>query len=510
MSSRHAKTVWVLGDQLNRNLAHLRTAQPDETRVLFIVSLTKLRSAPWHQQRLHFILTSMRRFALELIDEGFSVDWRVAETMRAGLQAHIDEFTPEDISVMQLMNRSGQDLVDSLATTFPLRLIGSDQFLCSREEFADWAAANTRKDGSLLMEDFYRWQRRRLDILIDADGEPVGGRWNYDEENRLPPPKGKHEWPEVLRRTLDDVDVWVTEFLQSVDGLEMKGEAPTGLWATNHGDAQKQLEHFLQSAISNFGPYEDAIVGDEPYLNHSLLSPYLNYGLLHPSEVISAVQALGDDIPLNSKEGFIRQIIGWREYVHGLYWWFGPDYVNENHFNDDAPVPPAFTGGATEMNCVAHVAKWVEQDAWTHHIPRLMVLANLATLAGIDPSKMMRWMWASFIDGAEWVMAPNVIGMGMYADGGRMSTKPYVSGGNYISKMTDFCGDCSFDRKARTGDTACPFTTLYWDFLDRNRDVLQSNHRMARVYANLNRLADIDEVRERAVEVRTRLIAGTI
>ena len=162
------------------------------------------------------------------------------------------------------------------------------------------------------------------------------------------------------------------------------------------------------------------------------------------------------------------------------------------------------------MNCVAHVAKWVEQDAWTHHIPRLMVLANLATLAGIDPSKMMRWMWASFIDGAEWVMAPNVIGMGMYADGGRMSTKPYVSGGNYISKMTDFCGDCSFDRKARTGDKACPFTTLYWDFLDRNRDVLRSNHRMARVYANLDRLSDIEEVRERAVEVRGRLIAGTI
>lgn len=510
MSSRHAKTVWVLGDQLNRNLAHLRSAQPVETRVLFVVSLSKLRSAPWHQQRLHFILTSMRRFALELIEEGFSVDWRVAETMTAGLRAHIDEFSPEEMSVMQPMNRSGQDLIDSLANKFHLSLIPSDQFLCSREQFAEWAAANTRKDGSLLMEDFYRWQRRRLNILLDGDGEPVGGRWNYDDENRLPPPKGEHEWPTVLRRELDDVDAWVTEFLNSVDGLQMTGEPPTGLWATSQEEASTQLKHFLQVAIANFGPYEDAIVGDEPYLNHSLLSPYLNYGLLHPSEVVSAVQALGDDIPLNSKEGLIRQVIGWREYVHGLYWWFGPDYVSENHFNDDAPVPPAFTGGATEMNCVAHVAKWVEQDAWTHHIPRLMVLANLATLAGIDPSKMMRWMWASFIDGAEWVMAPNVIGMGMYADGGRMSTKPYVSGGNYISKMTDFCGDCSFDRKARTGDNACPFTTLYWDFLDRNRDALQSNHRMARVYANLNRLADIDEVRERAVEVRTRLIAGTI
>jgi len=302
----------------------------------------------------------------------------------------------------------------------------------------------------------------------------------------------------------------MTEFLESVDGLNMTGDPPTGLWATDHDGALHQLQQFLSTSIANFGPYEDAIVVDEPYLNHSLLSPYLNIGLLHPREVVDAVAELGDEIPLNSKEGFIRQVIGWREYVHGLYWWFGPDYASENYFSDDAPVPPAFTGGATDMNCVAHVAEWVERDAWTHHIPRLMVLANLATLAGIDPSKMMRWMWASFIDGAEWVMAPNVIGMGMYADGGRMSTKPYVSGGNYLSKMTNFCGDCAFDRKARTGDKACPFTTLYWDFLDRNRDALRSNHRMARVYANLDRLADLDQVRERAVEVRGRLIAGTI
>ena len=510
MSSRLAKTVWVLGDQLNRNLTHLRTAQPNETRVLFIVSVSKLKSAPWHQQRLHFILTSMKRFANSLANDGFSVDWRVAETMGAGLQAHVDEFSPSEISVMQPMNRSGQNLIDSLARTFPISVTASDQFLCSREQFAEWASENTRKDGSLLMEDFYRWQRRRLNILIDPDGEPVGGRWNYDDENRLPPPKGKHEWPSIDRRELDAVDAEITDFLESIDGLNMTGDPPTGLWATDHDGAFHQLQQFLSTSIANFGPYEDAIVDDEPYLNHSLLSPYLNSGLLHPREVVDAVAELGDEIPLNSKEGFIRQVIGWREYVHGLYWWFGPDYASENYFDDDAPVPPAFTGGDTEMNCVAHVAEWVARDAWTHHIPRLMVLANLATLAGIDPSKMMRWMWASFIDGAEWVMAPNVIGMGMYADGGRMSTKPYVSGGNYLSKMTNFCGDCTFDRKARTGDKACPFTTLYWDFLDRNRDVLRSNHRMARVYANLDRLADLDQVRERAVEVRGRLIAGTI
>ena len=240
-----------------------------------------------------------------------------------------------------------------------------------------------------------------------------------------------------------------------------------------------------------------------------MLSPYLNVGLLHPDEVVAAVLA-ATDVPMNSREGFVRQMIGWREYVHGIYWWLGVDYAASNFFEAEDALPPSFTGAPTQMRCVSHVAQWVSDDAWTHHIPRLMVLANLATLAGTAPEAMVQWMWANFIDGAEWVMVPNLIGMGLYADGGQMSTKPYVSGGNYISKMTDFCRGCRFDKSARTGDDACPFTTLYWDFLDRHRDRLRPNHRMARVYANLDRLADLDDIRTRAVEVRRRLSAGTL
>ena len=503
------RTVWVLGDQLDRRLAHLDGAQPDDTRVLFVVSLNKIRSAPWHRQRLHFILAAMRRFAAELTAEGFEVDWRVAETMAAGVAEHVRACRPTRIDVMQPMNMAGQRLIDRLASTHPINVIRNDQFLCHRDDFAEWATANRRRDGSLLLEDFYRWQRRRLGILIEPDGEPTGGRWNFDDENRLPPPKGAHPWPTPLVDELDDIDAEITQFIDSIDGVRLVGAAPTGLWSTSRAGALARLDHFVATGLAGFGPYEDAVLAQERHLNHSMLSPYLNVGLLHPDEVVAAALA-ATDVPINSREGFVRQMIGWREYVHGIYWWHGADYAASNFFDADDPLPPSFTGAPTEMRCVAHVAQWVSDDAWTHHIPRLMVLANLATLAGTEPQAMVKWMWANFIDGADWVMVPNLIGMGLYADGGQMSTKPYVSGGNYISKMTDFCRGCRFDKSVRTGDDACPFTTLYWDFLDRHRDRLRPNHRMARVYANLDRLADLDDIRTRAVEVRRRLSAGTL
>lgn len=510
MTSRSARTVWVLGDQLHRDLNHLRGADPADTEVLFVVSRSKLRSAPWHRQRLHLILSAMRRFANELEAEGFAVDWRVAETMSEGVRAHFDERRPDQLRVMEPMNRAGAALLDRLSAELPLDVVPGDQFLCSRHEFAEWADGHVRRDGSLLMEDFYRWQRRRLNVLIDGDGEPVGGRWNFDDENRLPPPKHEVQWPDVAVEIPDEVDEWVDELLSSVEGLRCVGAPSKGLWAADRAGVLKRLDHFIDTSLAGFGPYEDAIIAEERFLNHSILSPYLNLGLIHPKEVVARVLERTGDVPLNSLEGFIRQIIGWREYVYGLYWWFGEDYLDSNVFDDDAPVPPSFLGEPTDMNCVAHVARWVDEDGWTHHIPRLMVLANLATLAGVRPHSMLRWMWASFVDGAEWVMAPNILGMGMYADGGRMSTKPYVSGGNYLSKMTNFCGSCVFDKKERVGEHACPFTTLYWDFLDRNRESLRPNHRMARMYANLDRLADLDEVRARAVEVRQRLRAGTL
>ncbi len=253
------------------------------------------------------------------------------------------------------------------------------------------------------------------------------------------------------------------------------GAEPDGTWATTRRAALARLRHFVDDVLPMFGPHEDAMVERSWHLAHSVLSPYLNIGLLLPGEVCDAVQDAYDEgrVPIASAEGFIRQVIGWREYVWGVYWLWMPEYRDRNELGADRPVPPAFTGEAsTDMNCVRNCMTTLHDHAYNHHIQRLMVLGNLAMLHGVDPWEMTEWMWSSFIDGAEWVMLPNVIGMSQWADGGMMATKPYAAGGNYIDKMSDYCGSCRYDRKQRVGDDACPFTTLYWDFLARHHDRL--------------------------------------
>ncbi len=248
-------------------------------------------------------------------------------------------------------------------------------------------------------------------------------------------------------------------------------------------------------------------------LAHSALSSSLNLGLLHPLEVVEAAEAAYRDgrVPIASAEGFVRQVIGWREYVWGLYWAWMPTYAESNELGADRPVPPAFTGDApTELACVASTIDHLERHGYAHHIERLMVLGNLALTHGVDPQSMTEWMWASFVDGAEWVMVPNVVGMALHADGGRMATKPYASGGAYLHRMSDSCGSCRFDPRKRVGERACPFTTLYWDFLARNEAALSGNHRMARQLAGMRRLSNLGEVREHAVTIRSRLDAGTL
>jgi deoxyribodipyrimidine photolyase-related protein len=239
----------------------------------------------------------------------------------------------------------------------------------------------------------------------------------------------------------------------------------------------------------------------------------LNLGMVHPREVCDRVEAAYREgqVPIASAEGFLRQVIGWREYVWGLYWWWGPSYRHENSLEAREPLPPVFTGASpTRMRCVATTMDDVHQRGWVHHIQRLMVLGNLSLLAGVDPWLLTRWMWENFVDGAEWVMLPNVIGMSQHADGGRMATKPYISGGAYIDKMSDYCRGCHYDRTARTGDRACPFTTLYWDFLDRHRGRFERNPRIVTQVRAAQKLTDLDAVRTRAVEVRTALQAGTL
>ena len=332
---------------------------------------------------------------------------------------------------------------------------------------------------------------------MDGD-EPAGEKWNYDHENREPPP-ADGRWPNPLMSRLDTLDREVLEDIP--DGSP--GADPVGLWATSRRAALARLNHFVDEVLPGFGPHEDAMLSDNWHLAHSLLSPYLNLGLILPHEVCDRVEEAyrNDLVPINSAEGMIRQVIGWREFVWGIYWLW-PDQEHANTLSHQRELPPTFTGeAATDMHCLATTLADLWERGWVHHIQRLMVLSNFANLYGADPQAVRRWMREMYIDGADWVMGPNVMGMGLWADGGRMSTKPYVSGGAYISRMSDYCGDCRFDPAERTGDRACPFTTLYWDFLARNRDILEGNARMARQYHTLDRLDDLDEVRSRADEV---------
>jgi deoxyribodipyrimidine photolyase-related protein len=289
--------------------------------------------------------------------------------------------------------------------------------------------------------------------------------------------------------------------------------APTDTWATTRAGALAQLAHFIEHNLAGFGPYEDAVSNDDWSLHHSLLSPYLNVGLLHGSEVVEAVASAYRDgrAPIESVEAFVRQVIGWREYINGMYWFLGADYRNLNGLNADRPLLPVFAdSSATKMACVGGVVADVEKRGWVHHIPRLMVLSNLALITGTNPQAFLDWMREQFVDASDWVMVPNIIGMGVHADGGLLMTKPYASGGAYLNRMTQYCKGCAYDPKKRVGDDACPFTTLYWDFLDRHREKFAGNHRMAQQVNGLNRLSDLPELRVRAQEVLSGLDAGLI
>jgi deoxyribodipyrimidine photolyase-related protein len=495
-------TVWVFGDQLNRQIASLEGATPETTRVLLVTSEAKLRSKVWHRQRLHLVLAGMRRFAVELRSAGFDVDERQAPTLAAGLGAHRRERQPDRVRAMEPMSWGGLRLLEGCG----VEIVRSNQFLCHRSEFSEWA--DSRGGRRLVMEDFYRWQRRRLGYLMDGD-EPAGGTWNYDADNRQPPPGDGRAWPVVPRSRLDALD---REVLGQIDAYPTFGADPDGTWATSRQGALARLRRFVGEVLPVFGPHEDAMLTGEWRLAHSALSHALNVGLLLPGEVCDATEAAyrSGAVPVSSAEGFLRQVLGWREYVWGVYWRWMPGYRRANQLDAHRRLPPALTGSPTKMRCVAVAVEGVHDRAWAHHIQRLMVLGNLALLAGVDPQAMVEWMWRGFIDGAEWVMLPNLIGMSLHADGGRMATKPYAGGGAYINRMSNYCRDCAYNPKQRTGENACPFTTLYWDFLDRHRSRFAANHRMAQAVRGLDRLGDLPAVRRRATQVLARLDAGTL
>ena len=488
------RLIYVAFDHLNENYGALKGSDPAQDVIVLVESARMTTGRKWHGQRLHFLISSARHFALHLETLGYTVRYVKAATTVIGLRSVKKEFP--NLPIICAEPSSFRQF--AALKEFGVEFAPNNFFLTPRPIFAQWADGQK----SYLMENFYRLQRTRLNVLMEK-GKPAGGAWNFDKENRLPPPKN-YTWPPYLEHSRDQIDKEVAAEI---------GYTPDSTWATPRKGALAQLKNFIDNHFAEFGPYEDAMAADNWALHHSLLSPYLNNGLLHAEEVIEAAETAfkTGDIPIASAEGFIRQIIGWREYVNGMYWYLGPKYRENNQLGANRSLLPLFSdSNKTDMNCVKTIVADIENRAWVHHIPRLMVLSNLALITGTNPQAFLDWMREVFIDASEWVMVPNVIGMGLHADGGAMMSKPYAAGGAYISRMGSYCKSCVYDPKLRVGDTACPFTTLYWDFLDRHKETFVKNHRMSQQVNGLKRLSDLEELGVRAQQVLDGLDKGAI
>ncbi|WP_072806925.1 cryptochrome/photolyase family protein [Rhodococcoides yunnanense] len=484
--------LWLFGDQLG---PHFHST-PEHVRrdVLLVESARVLRQRRFHRQKLHLVLSGMRHLAEELGDRA---TYLRTETYREALEQFgrpVLVFEPTSHAAERFVERLFREgLVEDVLPT--------PMFALSRADFAEWAGNRHQ----FRMENFYRDQRRRFDVLMKGD-DPVDGKWNLDEENREPPPKKQVTlgvdppwWP-----TEDDIDARVREDLDSM-ALDTVGSDGPRLFAVTASEARKAVQHFVSYRLQDFGKYEDAVMTEDWTMAHSLLSVPLNLGLLQPLDVAEAAeQAWRDgDASLASVEGFVRQILGWREYVWHLYWHFGPEYLGRNELNAHEPLPAWFTdldGDEPIAACLAHTLTELRQRGWVHHIPRLMILGNFALQRGYDPKALTEWFATAFVDGFAWVMPVNVIGMSQHADGGLIATKPYASGGAYLNRMTDHCGGCEYNPKKRLGRDACPFTAGYWAFVHRHRDRLAQNHRTARQVSSMNRLSDLDQVLEQEAQ----------
>ncbi len=484
---------FILGDQLSRSISSLDGVDRKKDVVLMAEVRDEATYVRHHQQKIALVFSAMRHFAQSLEEEGLRVDYvRLDDGDNSGsftgeLKRALERHGCERVVVTE----PGEWRVREMMEVWPDELgvevdICSDgRFLSSIDEFESWA--DGRK--SLRMEYFYREMRRKTGWLMD-DGEPVGGSWNYDAQNRKALPKDL-EVPERKRFEPDETTREVMDLVAEEFGDHF-GDLSNFGWPVTREDALQALDDFVENALPDFGDYQDAMRGGEDFLFHALLSPALNLGLLEPAEVCeAALEAHAKDrAPLAATEGFIRQILGWREFVRGLYWLKMPDYADGNHLEADRPLPAFYWTAETDMNCLREAIAGTRRNAYAHHIQRLMVTGNFALLAGLEPAAVEEWYLLVYADAYEWVELPNTHGMALFADGGVMASKPYAASGNYINRMSDYCGDCSFDHKAKTGEGACPFNFLYWNFLIANRERLQSNPRMGLVYRNVERLSD--------------------
>lgn len=503
----------ILGDQLNHEHSWYSEVRKDVVYVMMEVR-QETDYVLHHAQKIIAIFAAMRAFSARLHADGHAVHYLAIDdadnlqSLPANLDALIATYkarafawqAPDEWRLDQQL----RDYANGLAIN--TEMADTEHFYSARDEAAIFFGERNK----WVMEHFYRHMRTRHGVMISETGKPAGGRWNFDQENRESWPGTPWE-PADLRPSHDHGALWAT--IES-SGARSFGnpQADNFRWPLNHEEALVQLDAFIEHALPNFGRFQDAMSYKAWRLFHSLLSFAMNVKMLSPQTVVARVEQAWRDgmAPIEAAEGYIRQILGWREYVRGVYWHRMPAYVEENVFGHDTPLPWWFWNGETHMRCLASAIGQSLEHAHSHHINRLMVIGNFALLAGVSPQELHQWYLGIYIDAFEWVELPNTLGMSQYADGGLLATKPYISSAAYIDRMSDYCKGCHYDKKQRVGERACPYNALYWDFLDRNRARLEGNHRLAMPYKQLQRMgeADLEALRERSAQLRSNLNAA--
>lgn len=483
------RLVLVLGDQLSEDIAALREADKTKDVVVMAEVSDEASYVPHHPKKIAFLFAAMRKFAERLESDGWQVRYtKLDDPDNSGsIPGELIRYAEATGATEVLATEPGEwRLISALEDCpIPVHQFPDDRFLASHAEFEAWSEG--RKE--LRMEYFYRDMRRKTGLLMDGD-KPEGGKWNYDHDNRKPAP-GEIAFSGPLQFEPDAITEEVLTLVERRFDNNFGTLRP--FWfATDRDGALKALDHFIRHALPRFGDFQDAMLDDNRFLYHSVISMYLNAGLLGWREICDAVEQAYTDghAPLNAAEGYIRQVIGWREYMRGIYFREGPDYTSRNTLDHTRDLPSFYWTSETKMRCVSKAVEQTRDEAYAHHIQRLMVTGNFALLAGIDPYQVHEWYLAVYADAYEWVEAPNVIGMSQFADGGVVGSKPYVSGGNYINKMSDHCKKCAYQIGEKTGEDACPFNYLYWAFLHRHRDRFGKNPRMAQMYRTWMRMSD--------------------
>ena len=483
----------ILGDQLSPEISSLKDADKSRDIILLCEVFDEAVYVKHHQKKIAFLFSAMRHFAASLSDAGWNVDYvRLdqdgnSHSFSGEIARAVERHAPESViatfaSEWRVLTEM-RDWENTLPCAVELR--DDDRFYCSLDEFATWA--DGRKQ--LRMEYFYRELRRKTGILMSGN-DPIGGQWNYDAENRGRAPDGL-EVPKHTSFVPDDITNEVLNLVEDRFGDHF-GKLRPFEFAVTHEQAAYVLDRFIAERLPLFGTYQDAMVEGEPFMFHAHIGLYLNCGLLSPQQAIIAAENAyhAGAAPLNATEGFIRQILGWREFVRGLYWLKMPEYAEQNALEAHRPLPAFFWTADTKMNCLKQCVSETRDHAYAHHIQRLMVLGNFALLAGLSPKEVNEWFMIVYADAYEWVELPNVSGMALYADGGVLASKPYASGGAYIERMSNYCRSCHYKVKQKNGEQACPFNYLYWDFLIRHQDRLSGNARMGMMYRTLAKMSD--------------------